>query len=183
MSTKMSPKDQAVLDKALSENTDETLRRNLVRKYNAYYRHWKDTNILIAVFAMIGLLLAVLQWETQFSKRGPDGRDVSQVGFFTDFVVLAVSSMGAVAIVMKYSFEAVWMNYRNPVAFYKAIVRKQVEAGLVEEEDLTENFKSESPYVWIIKQSGFWFELILMLIVPIPFKVGGLFLRERIITI
>jgi len=40
MSTQMDSKNQAILDKFLKENNDETIRRRLVEKYNAYYRHW-----------------------------------------------------------------------------------------------------------------------------------------------
>ena len=50
------------------------------------------------------------------------GTDDSKVGFFTDFVVLVISFMGAIAIVVKYYFEAVWQQYKNPVAFYKSII-------------------------------------------------------------
>lgn len=50
--------------------------------------------------------------------------------------------MGTIAIIIKYYFEAVWQNYKNPVAFYKSIVQRQVEIGMVKEEDLTENFKT-----------------------------------------
>ena len=48
-----------------------------------------------------------------------------------------------------------------------------MEAGLVNEEDLTENFKLERPSLWMIKQYTFWIEMFIMLIVPIPFNFNG----------
>ena len=58
---------------------------------------------------MIALALSVIQWESQFENRGLTGRDMLEsVGFFTDFVVLVISIMGAIAILFKYYFESVW---------------------------------------------------------------------------
>ena len=89
-----------------------------------------------------------------------------------------ISFMGGIAIALKYYFESVWLNYKNPVAFYKIIVQRQVEAGMINAEDLTENFKLESPYVWMVKQYAFWLELVIMMVVPIPFKIHGKLLEE-----
>lgn len=60
----MDPKDQALLDKSLFENQDDTIRRSLISKYNTYYRHWQDLNLLVALFAMIGLATSIMEWET-----------------------------------------------------------------------------------------------------------------------
>jgi len=150
------------------ENSDDTVRRKLVAKFNNYFRHWQDLNMLVALFAMVGLILSVIAWETQFSNRGPTGSDSSSVGFFVNFVVLVISIMGAVAIVIKYYFEAVWQQYKNPVAFYKSMILRQVELGNVNEDTLTENFQIQSPFSWIVRQTNFWLELILMLVVPMP---------------
>ena len=59
----------------------------------------------MALFAVIALSLAVVQWEKQFDNRGHSGTDLVTVGFFTDFVVLVVSIMGALAVMIKYYFE------------------------------------------------------------------------------
>lgn len=88
-------------------------------------------------------------------------------------MVLVVSIMGACAILLKFYFESIWQNYKNPVAFYKNIVQRQVEAGMIDEEDLTDNFKIPRPGVWMSKQLNMWLELLLMLIVPIPVKVSA----------
>ena len=78
--------------------------------------------------------------------------------------------MGAIAIIAKYYFKAIWSRYKNPVAFYKSIIRSQVRSGLLDEESITENFKLERPGRWMIKQKGFWFELVLMLVTPFPYN-------------
>ena len=43
--------------------------------------------------------------------------------------------------------------------------------GMVNEEDLTENFKVESPSKWMFKQARFWLEIVMMIIVPLPFDI------------
>ena len=84
-----------------------------------------------------------------------------------------ISILGCVAIILKYYFESVWYDFKNPVAFYKIIVQRQVEAGMIDPEDLTENFKTKLPIVWMMKQYTFWLELLLMMVVPLPFKIRG----------
>lgn len=105
----------------------------------------------MALFAIIGLALGCIRWESGFQSRSPDGlteKDGSD--FTTDLVIFLVTIIGAVAIVMKFYFESVWQNYKNPVAFYKVLVQRQVEDGLVDEEDLTENFNVDSAFSWIV---------------------------------
>ena len=118
----MTRREKMALEEVLTENKDDTIRRKLIQKYNKYYRHWQDLNLLVALFAMIGLALAISQWETTFMERGPDGKAYADIGFDSRLVICIVSVMGIIAIIFKFYFESVWQNYKNPVAFYKIIV-------------------------------------------------------------
>ena len=155
------------------EGSDENIHRKLVQKYNSYYRHWMDFNFIVALFALVGLFLSIIKWESQFSDRSVDGSKLLKDEFFTDIIVFIASFMGGIAILIKYYFESIWQNYKNPMAFYKTIVQSQVEAGIVNEEDLTENFKLEKPWCWMLKQYTLWIELFLMLVVPLPFTYNN----------
>ena len=104
------------------ENNDDYIRRQLIKKYNLFYRHWKDLNLLVALFAITGLILSLYTWESSFADRGVDGKLPDDPNYFSQIIVLVISLMGIVAIILKFYFEAVWQNYKNPVAFYKAIV-------------------------------------------------------------
>ena len=115
----MDRREQRILDEMIVENNDDHIRRKLVEKYNAYYRHWQDYTIMVAVFAIISLFLGIYQWEIEFSLRGADGRQLPKEGFFTDLIITIVSLMGIFAIIFKYYFESVWQNFKNPVMFYK----------------------------------------------------------------
>ena len=39
------------------------------------------------------------------------------------------------------------------------------------------------PIVWVLKQYSFWLELVIMVVCPLPFKFGGEFLHERVVTV
>ena len=69
----MPASQQKILDENLTENNDEFIRRKLIEKYNNYYRHWLDLNLLVCLFATAGLFMAIFEWESQFPVRGPDG--------------------------------------------------------------------------------------------------------------
>ena len=64
--------------------------------------------MLVAIFALIGLVLACISWETSFHARDPDGTTPDNNDYLTLLIVMVVSVMGAVAIIFKYYFEAVW---------------------------------------------------------------------------
>ena len=119
---RMQPKDEKVLERHLTDNSDDTIRRKLIDKYNMYFRLWKDFNGLVAIFAIIGLALACIRWENSFMTRSPDGKTITSSEFTTDLVIFLTAIIGAVAIVFKFYFESVWMQYKNPVAFYKVLV-------------------------------------------------------------
>ena len=59
----MDLRDQALIQKALSENADAALRHKLLKKYNLYYSHWLDYCVLVTFLAMIGLIVGVIEWE------------------------------------------------------------------------------------------------------------------------
>ena len=98
-----------LLTSSMMENSDEYIRRKLIDKYNAYYRHWQDLNMLVALFAMIGMTLCIVEWESSFSSRsGNDPALLESSAFFTDTVVFIVSCIGATAVITKFYFESVW---------------------------------------------------------------------------
>jgi len=72
---------------------------------------------------MTGLGISIMQWETTFSKRGPDGTQFDSSALFTDNIVFTLSMMGCIAIFFKYYFESVWQDYQNPVEFYKVLIQ------------------------------------------------------------
>ena len=165
----MKNSEYRMLNEVVADNNDDSVRRKLVSKYNNYYRLWQDFTLLVALFAIIGLVLAVMQWEKSFDGRGPKGDQFMKDDLFTQLIVLVISVMGALAIFAKFYFKAVWSQYKNPVAFYKSMTMTQVAVGLVDEESLTDNYKLESPIRFVLCQPGFWFELMLMLVIPLPY--------------
>lgn len=48
------------------DNSNDRIRTYLIEKYNAYYKHWKDANILCAVYALLGLYISVHSWNGNF---------------------------------------------------------------------------------------------------------------------
>ena len=141
----------------------------MIKKYNKYYRHWKDFTGLVALFALLALMLTLLNWDETFMDRAPNGYTNDSDMNMTRTMVLIITIIGLICVVIKFWLEANWQNYKNPMAFFKVLVKKQVELGLVDEEDLTENFMiKDSPFFSIFKNGKFWVEFIIMAIIPLP---------------
>lgn len=155
----------------------------MIDKYNTYYRHWKDANILCAVYAMLGLFLTLLNWRGTFADRGPDGMNNSEHSWTTRMIVLITTIFGLFTIYLKFWLEAVWRNFKNPMAFYKKIVAKQVELGLLDPNELTSNFMiKENIRTYAFTQKQFWIEVLIMIIIPLPLSADSMF-NNKIIMI
>jgi len=100
------------------------IRRQLINKYNKYYRHWTDFNILVAIVAFVGAILSILNWDESFMRRGTDGTNNTESFYVTRMLVLLTTIFGLFAIIMKFWLEANWQNYKNPIAFYKTLVNR-----------------------------------------------------------
>jgi hypothetical protein len=51
----------------------QATRNKLAKRYNKYYAHWKDLNVLVAFLAILGLIIEFRVWEVTFSDRfSPD---------------------------------------------------------------------------------------------------------------
>ena len=44
---------------------------------------------------------------------------------------------------------------------------------MVNEDDLTENFKTASPLRYMLSKKSFYFEILVMMAIPPPFHIGG----------
>jgi len=122
---------------------------------------------------MTGLALSIMQWETTFSRRGPDGTQFDSASdSLTDNLVFCLSSIGCFAIFIKYYLESVWKDYKNPVEFYKALIQHQAESGIINPDLVTKGYTRQSNLLWILTNFNFWVEILIMMIVPLPFYVS-----------
>lgn len=148
---------------------NDAIRRKLIMKYQNFYKHWVDMNMVVALLAAVSLLVAIREWDDSFDRRGPNGTVVGDVATATDTILVVVSLVGIVGITVKYWLESIWVNYKNPVEFTKVIIQKQVEMGLIDADDLTENFNLKNkPWTYVFTNVQFYVECLLFLITNLP---------------
>ena len=132
-STDMAAWDEVTLNKFMWENSDQMIRRKLLKKYNLHYQYWIDYSVLTSIFAMIGLIIATVEWEVLYPKRETE-LILEEATVFSSTIIMITSILGVVAIVIKYRMEATWRNFNNPMSFYRRILSKQVNMGLAQNE-------------------------------------------------
>ena len=98
------------------------IRRKLLKKYNLYYIFWIDYSVLTSIFAMIGLMLATIEWEVLYPKRETE-LILEEATVFSSSCIMITSILGAFAIITKYRMESTWRNFNNPMRFYRRILR------------------------------------------------------------
>ena len=87
---------------------------------------------MIAFISMIGLVVGLVEWEHNYPNRGSEG-DILASNVFCEWLIMITSVLGIIGIILKYRMEATWRNYKNPIKFYRKILRQQVDVGLLEE--------------------------------------------------
>ena len=164
----MDGRDHALINRILKENQDNVVRRKLIGKYNKYYQHWIDYNILCSFLSMIGLILGIIEWENNYSKRGDIGVLLEQ-SIYSELIILSITLLGDVAIILKYRMEATWRHHKNPIKFYRKMMRQQVDIGVLDEGVMkNKTIARENPYCWMFKNWSFWAEIVIMSIIPLP---------------
>lgn len=123
LDVQMDLRDQAILNTILKENSNATVRRKLLKKYNMYYAMWIDYSILCTFIAMLGLFIALDESQRSYSRRSDEGATPPS-NIFVLSIVGVTSIMGIFAIVIKYRMEATWRHYNNPVRFYRKLLRQ-----------------------------------------------------------
>lgn len=56
-----------------NDTCHQTTRNKLAKRYNKYYAHWKDLNVLVAFLAIMGLIIEFRVWEVTFEDRFTPG--------------------------------------------------------------------------------------------------------------
>jgi hypothetical protein len=79
---------------------------------------------------MIGLYLAVVNWEKTFNSafRDPNSTDLRTKRLYTalnDFLLGMIMVTTAINVIINYykhTTKRVWLEYKDPIAFYKKMV-------------------------------------------------------------
>jgi hypothetical protein len=111
------------------ELTHHRMRDMLLRRYNKYHQYWINSTHLNTVLAMLGLGLAITNWELSFEQREVDGQLVKPQTNILDIIVLVTTLLSILTVFIKEYCAVVWYDYRNPLAFYHSIIREQHKRG------------------------------------------------------
>lgn len=110
------------------DTSHQVVRNKLVKRYNKYYAHWKDLNVLVAFLAILGLIIEFRVWEVTFSDRfSPDyftSAKNNNISNFSETFVMITTAMALVCLFFKHYTAQIWADYPNPVKFYKQVVRE-----------------------------------------------------------
>ena len=190
------PPDQSaqILKIADEEVSPDKLRVELVKKYANYFSHYIFYSVLLAFFAIIGLALSIVCWESTFTSAfraydplNPDPQAYQTYRIYLNLEETMHSLIGistAVSIFVcfqKHLTKTVWQEFSNPIEFYKKLVIKQVELGAIDEDAITDNFRKQSGFMQVMKDKVFWAEVFMLVLAPYPHK-GGAFSKTFTLT-
>ena len=87
-----------------------------MRRYNNIYLYWKRLTVFIAFLAMVGLSITYISWRKSW-KLSP-GQQREPYYDQTTYIVLFTTVIACFCVGVKYYFQEVWNDYRNPSTFF-----------------------------------------------------------------
>jgi len=179
-------KSQQVIDAQIGEDKARITKANkqFERRFERNFNKWREYDLLTCLIAIVGLALAIVDWEY---TRVAANNIVAQKGWcsgtfapdctynteqvrltlsksnFVRVVIVIVSIFGVITLWVRHVAKARWLNEDLPVELLNNHYFN-IEGGSRDVIE-AEGFKQR---VWF--QKSFWFEALIFLICPVPFK-------------
>jgi fumarate reductase subunit C len=118
----------------------EKVRAALTNQFRQHHSIWRELNLLFAVFNVLGLVLALIAWE---SDKGNIKRDR-----FSTFTQIMVSVLAFITLVRIKYHEKIWSLYNSKGHFFRVI-----NLNMTELDDKNVEFLSEKIMVDITSKT------------------------------
>lgn len=143
--------------------------------YNNFYDHWKDLQLLTCILAMIGLILAIFDYELTYKNRANPQEQFALDRLIIQYIVIVMTVLTILSVFFKELTAQVWYDFRDPILFYKTQMLEQRERNVIKPEEaaaMTDNYTTHrsSLFVRVIGSGTFIFETILLLFIPYPLR-------------
>ena len=85
----------------------------MAKKYRRYYAHWRDFDLLLAIFAMTGLIIALATWEQTFLNDHLTGEE-SIREFAVQVINVFLFFIAMICISLRQYMRSFWKYYNEP---------------------------------------------------------------------
>ena len=164
------------------------MKKKQERRFERNFNKWREYDLLTCLIAVVGLALAIVDWE--YTRRSatrisqdfnmyngcPDNHEINAACMesiaekrlelcksnFVRVVIVLVSIFDIITLYFRHAVKARWLNEDLPFELLNGEYRMKLEGR---EEIDASGFKRR---VWF--QASFWYEAIIFIICPIPFK-------------
>jgi hypothetical protein len=84
-----------------------------------------------------------------------------------------LTALNIISVYYKSCMEAVWVDFSEPRTFYKAYLREQLDAGIMQDKIKDRDIlKKKNIRADVLSKPFFWCEVCLLLLIPYPFRLG-----------
>jgi|688.fasta_scaffold375661_1 hypothetical protein len=80
------------------ENSDQSIAKQLIRKYEVYFSYYRDFQCLVAVLAFSGLVVAISDWEVPFEKRDFKGNAIVERNTEFSVMIMMLTVLALIAL-------------------------------------------------------------------------------------
>ena len=91
----------------------DEIKKRMERRYVKYFKHWKDYEMLTCILAMIGLVLAVVEYESTFDY---DNRSADEImhNSFVRIIITFTTMLAIFSLLFRYWLYTFWMDFQDP---------------------------------------------------------------------
>lgn len=91
----------------------DEIKKRMERRYIKYFKHWKDYEMLTCILAMIGLVLALVEYESTFDYLGRSAEEIMRNSFVR--IIITITSVLAIfSLLFRYWLFTFWMDFQDP---------------------------------------------------------------------
>lgn len=102
-------------EKLLSQNLlKQKVFTDMMTKHNELYRWWKKADLITAILSVVGLLLALIEYEIGYKIFEGDRHNISIEREAIRLLVFILSISSLITIIIRYYFKRKWQNLPVP---------------------------------------------------------------------
>lgn len=103
----------------------ERIHKQITLRYFKYFKHWRDFDLLTCILAMIGLILAVADYETRDWTMPTEIVEHINELSFVRLIISLLTLLAVVSLLFRVYLKTYWQDHKNAADFQNMLVKMQ----------------------------------------------------------
>ncbi len=103
----------------------ERIQKQITLRYFKYFKHWRDFDLLTCILAMIGLILAITDYEARpWTVPTEIAANINELSFVRVIISL-LTALAIVSLLFRVYLKTYWQEHKNAADFQSMLIQAQ----------------------------------------------------------